>query len=423
MKKIFKCAIAALITLILAVPNADAQRCYLDENGDPFNASTGGDCVNTVLAAVPFLRIVPDARSGAMGDVGIAISADPNAMHFNPSKLAFVEKDVAISATYTPWLRALGLTDVYMAYLTGYKQIDKIQTVGLGLRYFSLGDIAFTDENGMALGNGRPNEFELSAAYARQLSPNFAGSIGLKFIYSNLASGQFVDGVEIEAGTAVAADISMTYKKDVKLGERDGSLTLGLALTNMGAKITYTNSQNKDYLPSNIGLGSALQLELDQYNSLTFAFDINKLMVPTPIPAEIAIDDGSGQITFEPNAEYDADNNGVPDYKEDSVIGGIFGSFGDSPGGFSEELRELMYSVGVEYWYDNQFAVRAGYFNEHSTKGNRKFFTVGLGIKYNIFGLNFSYLVPTTNQRNPLDNTLRFTLLFDFGAFEADSES
>ncbi len=360
--------------------------------------------VNTIITAVPVLRIVPDARSGGMGDVGMAISTDANAMHFNASKLAFAESDASISATYTPWLRALDLQDVYLAYLSGYKRIDKISTVGLSLRYFSLGNIQFTDYNGMSLGSNRPNEFEISGAYARQLSDNIALGVSLKFIYSRLANGNY-NGNDIRPGSTGAGDVSFTYKSDKNVFGLEGShLTVGAAVTNLGTKITYTTDAFGDFIPTNLGVGTAFEYAIDEYNSIVFAADINKLLVPTPDTIDV-----SGE-------------SGVPDYQEQGVGSAIFSSFNDAPDGFSEELNELSYSVGVEYWYDKQFAVRAGYFYEHPTKGARKFFSVGLGLKYNVFALNFSYLVPTSNNTNPLDNTLRFSLLFDFGAANVTPE-
>jgi type IX secretion system protein PorV len=394
----------------LSTTSADAQ-CFKSTDGIWRNPD-GSDCTNTILTAVPFLRIVADARSGAMGDAGIAISPDANAMHFNQSKLVFADKPLAISATYTPWLRSLGLTDVYLAYLTGYYKLDDLQAIGVALRYFSLGDIQFTDENGTPIGNGRPNEFDINVAYSRKLTDKLSAAVGAKFIYSNLAAGQQVDGQIIEAGTAGAADISFSYKTDFEANGRPSDLMVGVAVTNIGSKITYTNAANKqkDFLPTNLGIGGAWTLNFDNYNSLTIAADVNKLLVPTR-----CFDDPDT-----PEDECDADGSGTPDWREQSPIGGVFSSFSDAPNGFDEELRELMYSVGLEYWYDKQFAVRAGYFTESRSKGDRHFFTVGLGLKYNVFGLNFSYLVPTTNQRNPLDNTLRFSLLFDFGAFGAD---
>jgi len=401
------------ITLILVGQNNAVQAQGFDcqfntDSGQWENPSTGGPCVNTIITAVPFLRIIPDARAGALGDAGIATSADPNAMHFNTSKLPFAESDFGLSATYTPWLRALGLTDVYMAYLTGYSKFGKRgeQAVGVGLRYFSLGQINFTNDNGDPQGTGRPNEFELNASYSRKLSDNFSVGVGAKFIYSNLAADQVVGGVEIKPGITGAADISFTFSKPIKFGAMKARTTTGLAITNIGPKITYTNSINKDYIPTNLGIGTGLELELDEFNTLTFVLDVNKLMVPTP-PIEI-IDENPA--------------DGQPDYKQQGLIGAMFSSFGDAPGGFNEEMREFSFSSGLEYWYDKQFAVRTGYYWEHPTKGNRQYFSVGLGVKYSVFGLNFSYLVPTSNQRNPLDNTLRFSLIFDFGSDNGSGE-
>lgn len=393
LKTTFVVLLVGLTTTIVSA------QCYWDNDGTLRNLD-GTPCTNTVVTAVPFLRIVADARSGAMGDAGIGISPDANAMHFNASKLVFAEQDVAVSATYTPWLRALGLNDVYLAYLTGFYKIDELETIGFGLRYFSLGSIQFTDANGEPLITGKPNEFEVSAAYARQLSDKFSAAITGKFIYSNLAAGQIVQGETIEPGLAGAADISFTFRTPIEMNNTNTRLTAGLVFSNIGSKITYTRSLNRDFLPANLGLGAAWDIDIDDYNTLTFAVDFNKLMVPTPCQG--------GNCDESPA-------DGIPDFKQQSSISGLFSSFSDAPEGFSEELKEISYSAGIEYWYDKQFAVRAGYFHEHVQKGNRKFFTVGLGLKYNIFGLNFSYLVPTTNQRNPLDNTLRFSLLFDFG--------
>ncbi|MCB0617752.1 MAG: type IX secretion system outer membrane channel protein PorV [Saprospiraceae bacterium] len=405
MKNSLLTALVALLVLAAIDVRAQIATCLKNTNGE-WVLPDGSPCPNSIITAVPFLRIVSDARSAALGDAGIAISPDANALHFNDSKLVFAEQDLGISATYTPWLRELGLNDVYIAYLTGFYKISDLQAVGLGLRYFSLGEINFTDINGEPLGNGRPNEFELKGSYARKLSDHFAAAIGAKFIYSNLASGQTVNGQEITVGTAGAADVSFTYSGPLKMQNMESNLTVGLALSNIGSKITYTNAANneRDFIPANLGIGAAWELNFDEFNSLTIVTDINKFLVPTPCLEDC-----------------DPGQNGIPDWKEESPIGGIFSSFGDAPGGFSEELQELMFSFGLEYWYDKQFAVRAGYYFEDQTKGARRFFTVGLGLKYNIFGLNFSYLVPTTNQRNPLDNTLRFSLLFDFGAFEKDA--
>jgi len=398
--------LTAILVLFFTASEIMNAQCFQDANGKFFN-SDGTPCTNTVTSAVPFLRIVADARSGAMGDAGIAISADPNAMHFNASKLAFAQDKMGVSATYTPWLRSLGLNDVYMAYLTGYRKLDNegLQTLGFGLRYFSLGSIQFTDINGTALNTGRPNEFEIAIAYARKLTEKFSAAVTGKFIYSNLAAGNVVGGDVINPAIAGAADFSLTYKTPIKLSNNgESDLTVGLAISNIGNKVSYTNSQDKDFLPANFGLGAAWTLNLDQYNSLTFTTDINKFLVPTPCQGGPAL--------------CDKDNDGKLDYKQQSPIKAVFSSWSDAPEGAAEELREFMLSFGTEYWYDKQFAVRAGYYSENVRKGARKYLTLGLGLKYNVFGLNFSYLVPTTNRRNPLDNTLRFSLLFNFAALE-----
>lgn len=374
------------------------------------NVVSGEKCANAVVSAVPFLRIIPDSRGGALGDAGLATTADANSMHYNPSKMAFADKDVSLSATYTPWMRAIGLTDVYLAYLSGYKKIDDRQAFGFSLRYFSLGTIDFTDDMGGSLGTGQPNEFEAAVGYSRKLSEKLSAGVAAKFIFSNLATGQQVEGVEIRPGVAGAADLSLTYRTPVKFTEKGGDFTVGVAVSNLGNKITYTRALVRDYLPTNLGIGTAYKMNLDDYNTLTFTVDFNKLLVPTPCDdPDPTVCDNSGEI-------------GVADYRELSPVAGIFRSFGDAPGGFQEEMKEINIGGGVEYWYDNQFAVRAGYFHENYSKGNRKYFSVGLGLKYQIFGLNFSYIVPTTNARNPLDNTLRFSLLFDFGAFGEDEE-
>ena len=356
------------------------KKCVIDASGE---------CIpNTILSAVPFLRIVPDARSGSLGDAGLAISPDANAMHFNAAKLAFAEEDFEISATYTPWLKNLGLNDVYLAYLSGYNRWDDMQAIGYSLRFFSLGEIDFRDEDGNPSGNGKPREFEIAGAYSRKLSDRLSGGVSAKYIYSNLASGQQVSGIDIKTAHAFAADISVYHKSKVKMGTYSGDLTFGLTVSNLGSKISYSESVDKDFIPANFGLGTALDLKFDDYNSMVFTLDINKLLLPTP--------DTSGM-------KY-----------EGSSVGAALASWGDAPGGFKEELRELYYSFGVEYWYDKQFAVRGGYFYENPLKGDRQFLTLGIGLKYNVYGMNLSYLVPTNNRRNPLDNTLRFSLLFDF---------
>ncbi len=364
---------------------------------------TGDDYLNTVTTAVPFLRIAPDARSGGMADVGIAISPDANSIFWNASKLVFIDDEhpSGLSITYTPWLKNL-VNDIYLAYLNGYWKVDELSALSASLRYFSLGTITFTDNSGNVLQDFRPNEFAFDVAYSRKLTDNFAAGLNLKYLYSNLATGQVVNGVEIKPAQGVAADISMFYTNEFKTSGKDSELGLGLNISNIGNKITYTSSIEKDYIPTNLGIGASYGVHFDDYNKLTLAVDLNKLMVPTPDSA-------------------DSDpQNGIPDFKEQGVVSGMFSSFGDAPNGFSEELHEVIISTGLEYWYDNKFAVRTGYFYEHATKGGRQFFTVGLGLRYNVFGLDFSYLVPTSNNQNPLDNTLRFTLMFNLDALQAE---
>jgi hypothetical protein len=357
--------------------------------------------MNTITTAVPFLRISPDARSGAMGDVGLALSPDANAQYWNASKLTFADKKYGISATYTPWLKDL-VPDIFLAYAAGYAKFGENdnQAIGVSLRYFSLGDINFTDNLGAPIGSGKPREFSWDLSYSRKLSENLSVGLSGRFIHSAMASGYSDPGGNYRPGNAAAADLSLFYTKDQE--REDGlknNFSFGAALTNVGTKISY-NSTRKDFIPINLGLGAAYTYEVDEYNKFTVALDINKLLVPTP----------------------QKNDSGSYYYPDKTVVSGMLGSFGDAPGGFSEELKELQISLGAEYWYQNQFAIRAGYFYEDKTKGDRKYFTCGLGVKYNVFNLNFAYLIPSGSgvSRNPLSNTLRFSLLFDFDTWKKD---
>jgi len=382
--------------------------CVVDANGD---------CLpNTILGALPFLRIVPDAAAGSMGDTGIATDNGNNAMHFNASKLPFMSKARGMSVTYTPWLTNIGLTDVFLMYLSGYMKLDELQAVAASIRFFSLGDINFTDVQGGDAGSGKPREWEVAIAYSRKLTNNFAAALSAKYMLSDLASGQVVDGFEIAQATSFAADLSFTYNNDIQVGVYDSRIRVGMGISNIGAKVTYTKNTLRDFIPTNFGIGAALEMDFDEFNTMTFALDFNKLMIPTPVSSRIVDEDGN----LADNPDWDTDNNDIADYREASLFSGILGSWSDAPGGFSEELQEFAWSVGLEYWYDKQFAVRAGYYYENPLKGDRQFLTVGAGLKYNVFGFDISYLVPTSNTKNPLDNTLRFTLLFDFEVFQAE---
>ena len=349
--------------------------------------------INVVTTAVPFLRISPDARSGGMGDLGLATSPDASSGLWNIGKVAFNQSSAGITATYTPWLKDL-VNDVYLASLSGYYKFDDNQAISASLRYFSLGNIQFTDNQGNDFGSFRPREFGIDIGYSRKLTAKNGIGIALKYINSNLAGGTTVGSTTYKTGSAVAADIA--YYHDGKNAAGNG-WAFGAALTNLGSKISYTNNADaKDFIPANLGVGTTWSKKFNGMNSITFGVDLNKLMVPTP-PADPAT------------------TQQLSDYRSKSVISSWFSSFGDAPGGFSEELKEFQVSIGAEYWYNNQFALRTGYFYENKTKGNRRYFTAGLGLKYNIFGFNFSYLLPSGSgvNRNPLSNTLRFSVVFD----------
>ncbi|MCI5057141.1 MAG: type IX secretion system outer membrane channel protein PorV [Flavobacteriales bacterium] len=403
-----------------------------------------GAQINTITTAVPFLLIAPDTRAGGMGDVGVATSPDANSIHWNPAKLGFAPNQMGLSVSYTPWLRRL-VPDIALSYLSGYYKVDKFQTIGASLRYFTLGDIQFTNEFGQETIQFRPNEFAIDVAYGRKLSENFSGGIALRFVNSNLTGGTTVQGADSKPGRAVAADVSAYYRNDrLELGDKETELAFGVNVSNIGNKMSYTQTSKRDFIPINLKLGPSYTIYLDDYNKITFAADFNKLLVPTP---PIYDTDSAGRpITVD--GEFVILSGADPDR---ATANGMFGSFNDAPGiivkdengnpirnadgsaqvqqgsVFSEEMNEFTWALGAEYWYDNQFALRAGYFWEHELKGNRKFFTVGAGIKYNVFGLDFSYLIPAyfdpaNTQRSPLQNTLRFTLKFDFEAFKKQQE-
>ncbi|MCX6199165.1 MAG: type IX secretion system outer membrane channel protein PorV [Bacteroidetes bacterium] len=383
--------------------------------------NTTAGTINTVTTAVPFLRIIPDARAGGMGDVGLATpiygngenegdyrSPDVNGLYTNPAKLAFIDKDFGFAVTFSPWLRTL-VNDIYLANLAGYYKVKKMQTVAVSIRYFSLGNITFTDLNGATTGEFRPNEFAIDGHYARRLGDIFSIAASLRVVYSNLAGGQQVDNNLIKPGVAGSGDISWFVRKrfhENNAHKLEHELTVGMNISNIGSKISYTSSITKDYIPTNLGIGVGYTLNIDKHNSVGVYVDMNKLMVPTP-------------------TKDDKNNNGIYDFKEKSSITGMFTSFGDAPGTYEngqlvkgsktkEEWNEVTWGIGAEYLYNKQFGVRFGYFYEHPLKGNRQFLTAGLTVKYSVVGLNFSYLIPTTIQRNPLDNTIRFSLLFDF---------
>ncbi len=366
---------------------------------------------NPITTAIPFLRITPDARFGAMGDVGITLSPDANSLYFNASNLVFSEYDFGLSTTYTSWFRSLGINDVFLGYLSAYKDLGPNQTLGFGLRFFSLGQLQHTDEQGNALLSTKPHEMAIDFAYARKLGKRFSLGLTLHYVLSNLGSSMTPNGSALKPAHVFATDLSLTYKQPIKIGKYSSTLTFGTVLSNLGTKASYSQSNYKDYIPANLGIGLGYSFDIDKRNSITLAVDINKLLVPTPIPQYISDDNGN----IISNPDFDTNTDGIPDYKQQSMPASLFTSFGDAPSGVGEEFNELNYSFGLEYWYNKQFAVRCGYYHEHASKGNRKFFTMGLGVQYNIFSFNFSYLIPSAlGQRGPLDHTLRFSLMFNF---------
>jgi len=365
-----------------------------------------GQRLNTITTAVPFLMIAPDSRAGALGDAGVSSSPDANSMHWNPAKYAFIDKDMGVTMNYTPWLRAL-VPDINLSYLSAFKRIDDVQALAFSLTYFSLGEINFTDEAGEFLFPVKPNEFALDVAYARKLGENISGAVAVRYIYSNLTQGQFVGSIETKPGMALAADVSAFYTRELNWDKTPAIFSAGINVSNIGNKISYSDEINANFIPINLRLGPSLTFNLDEYNQLSLMLDLNKLLVPTP-PVYLR-ENGSLVVV---DGEYVIEAGRDPNR---SVVAGMFGSFNDAPGGFREELNEITYSAGVEYWYDQQFAIRGGYFHEHRTKGDRKYVTLGIGLKYNVFGLDFAYLVPLA-QRSPLENVLRFTLHFDFDA-------
>ena len=368
-----------------------------------------GQDLKTITTAVPFLMIAPDARAGAMGDAGVSSTPDANSIHWNPAKLAFIDKEMGFSVSYSPWLRKL-VPDISLAYVTGYKRLDDKQTIGMSLLYFSLGDITFTSDIGDPIGTHRPNEFAIDGSYARKFTKNISGAVSGRYIHSNLTDGQDVGASSTKPGNSVAADVAIYSHQPVTFNNMEGIFAWGLNISNIGAKISYSNDNTrKDFIPTNLRFGPSLTLDLDDYNRMTFMIDFNKLLVPTP--PIYKFDSVTNTLTILKGKDPDV-----------SVPLGMIQSFYDAPGGFSEEIREFSIATGVEYWYDKQFALRGGFFYEDKTKGNRKFFSLGAGLKYNVFGLDFSYLVPL-EQQNPLENTLRFSLLFDFDAFGNQDET
>lgn len=385
--------------------------------------------LNTITTAVPFMSITPDSRAGGMGDAGTALSADANSLYWNTSGLSFAKEKSELAISYTPWLRQL-TNDIHLSYLSGYYKVNERHSVGGALRYFSLGEITFTDESGNVIRDDKPSEFEITAGYAFKTSQRTSVGLNGKFAYSNLTGGLTVAGVNTKAGIAGAADISFTFfNDDARIGGLKGTYTFATTINNIGNKIKYSDvgaNSPGDFLPMNLKFGNSFNARFDKFNTLTMSLDIQKLLVPTP-----AIYDDNGEIMS-------GKTNDV------GVIGGMIQSFYDAPGTlvlddngdpvqnadgsyevvknskFLEELSEINIGAGLEYWYNNILAVRAGYFYENKNKGARQYFNFGIGFKYNRFGIDVSYLA-ALKRNNPLANTLRFTLRITLGQMAGSS--
>ncbi|MDH6354031.1 hypothetical protein M2132_000351 [Dysgonomonas sp. PH5-45] len=351
--------------------------------------------LNPIITAMPSLSIAPDAVGGAMGDVGAATMPNIFSQHWNPAKYAFINSKAGASISYTPWLRKL-VNDIALIYGVGYYKIgsDDNQAISASVRYFTMGDVPLTSETGFEDYKASPHEMAIDIAYSRKLTETFSGSIAFRYIRGDYTTG--TDGDDGTPGNAFAADIAGYNESYLMLGDRECMLGLGFNISNIGSKISYDDGNTYNFLPTNMRLGGSLTVPIDDYNSFSISADINKLLVPSK--PEIK----EGETATERDQRY----------SDMSSISGIFKSFGDAPGGFKEELKEVMWSIGAEYLYNNQFAIRGGYYYENKEKGNRNYFSVGAGFKMSVFQLDAAYLISTA-QSNPLDQTLRFSISFD----------
>ncbi len=356
------------------------------------------DMFNPVNASVTSQTIAPDARAAGMGDVGAATEADVNSQYWNPAKYPFAISRAGVSLNYTPWLREL-VSDMDLAYLAGYYRIGDYSAISGSLRYFSLGEVFMTSDisatdNAMTI---NPYEMSVDVAYSMMLSEKFSWAAALRFIYSDLTY-DYTD--DTSPGSAFAADVALYYQDYLNLGDRECQVGLGMNVSNIGSKITFGGDDNSEFIPTNLRLGASLMIPIDDYNRFTLAADANKLLVPTYPKQE----EGESTEAYQQRVQ--------KDYYDISSISGIVKSFGDAPNGFKEELQEIQWSVGAEYWYNDKFTLRAGYHHEAENKGNRKYFTFGAGFRMSVFSLDAGYVIATAKS-NPLDQTLRFTLSFD----------
>ncbi|ARK10480.1 type IX secretion system outer membrane channel protein PorV [Fibrivirga algicola] len=375
----------------------------------PSLTNLAGQVQRVPNSAVPFLNFTPDARSGALGDAGVALdNPDANSIFWNPSKLVYAKENSGAAVSYTPWLRDL-IGDMYYGYFSGYKKLDKDQVIGLSLLYFDLGTIDFTTSQGVSAGSFNSREYALTASYSRRLARNFSMGVNVKYLNSNLGGGaSFGSGqTPIEAGSTAAFDLSAYYNNSIRddVTGKGISWAYGLMISNLGGRINYGSSE-RYFIPTNFRLGGMFTYHADQLNKFNFVVDLNKLMVPTPPIYQIV----NGQRVIisgqNPNRPY---------------LSAVFGSFADAPSGVSEELKEITGSFGAEYWYNNQFAARVGYFGESVEKGGRQYATAGIGARLPSLGVDFSYLLPVKSG-SPLANTFRVTLLFNFNKGQREAE-
>jgi len=380
--------------------------------------------LNTITTSLPFMAITPDSRAGGMGDAGTALSPSSTSVYWNTSILSFAKQKSEISMSYTPWLRQL-TNDISLSYLSAYYKINKTHTVGGSMRYFSLGEITFTDAQGNVLRDDKPSEFELTGAYAFRLAKRFSIGINGKFAYSNLTGGIPVAGVNTKPGIVGATDLSFTYlNDDAKIGKTKGVYIFAITFNNIGNKVAYSELSKRDFIPMNMKIGNSFTVQNNSYNKLTFSIDLQRLLVPTPAKYDL-VDGQNTLISGKPN--------------DIGVIAGMLQSFSDAPGTvledengkyiqnedgtyaiakwsrLKEELSEINIAAGVEWWYNEVFALRSGIFYESKNKGNRQFLNLGASLKYNAFSIDFSYLASLNGRQSPLANTLRFTLRFDIG--------
>ncbi|MFM1915771.1 MAG: hypothetical protein RLZZ531_1440 [Bacteroidota bacterium] len=397
---------------------------FAQPNGGGSGVTDNDLQLNTITTALPFMAITPDSRAGGMGDAGTALSATSTSVYWNTSMLSFAEDKSELSLSYTPWLRQL-TNDISLSYLSAYYKINKIHTIGGSLRYFSLGEITFTDVSGNVLRDDKPSEFELTGAYAFRLAKRLSIGINGKFAYSNLTGGLTVGGVNTKAGVVGAADFSITYRNDdAQIGRTSGIYSFATTINNLGNKVAYSELSKRDFIPMNLKIGNSFEAEFDDYNKVTFAVDLQRLLVPTP--AFYANIDGDYTMLSGMNGDV-------------GIINSIMQSFYDAPGvvakdengdyiqntdgtyevvkgtKLKEELAEINIAAGAEWWYNDVLAMRTGIFYENKNKGNRQFLNFGASLKYNMFSIDFSYLASISGRQSPLANTLRFTLRLNLG--------